>query len=92
MFIYLCNLESIDIFGTLKAGGPFYPLETGRRDSAVAFKEIAERELPSPQATISVILARFGTRGFNERETVSLFGSDLTSLLSTSLAMLLLCI
>ncbi|WZZ23936.1 hypothetical protein YC2023_007337 [Brassica napus] len=59
----------------LMAGGPFYPLETGRRDSVVAFKEIAERELPSPQASISVILARFGTRGFNERETVSLFGA-----------------
>ncbi|KAL0726381.1 hypothetical protein Bca4012_022474 [Brassica carinata] len=59
----------------LMAGGPFYPLETGRKDSVVAFKEIAERELPKPQASISVILASFATRGFNERETVSLFGA-----------------
>ncbi|CAH8384764.1 unnamed protein product [Eruca vesicaria subsp. sativa] len=59
----------------LMAGGPFYPLENGRKDSVVAFKEMAERELPTPQATISVILARFGTSGFYKRETVSLFGS-----------------
>ncbi|CAN8327342.1 unnamed protein product [Cochlearia groenlandica] len=59
----------------LVAGGPFYPLKTGRRDSAVAFKEIAQRELPPPQANLSVILARFASKGFNERETVSLFGA-----------------
>ncbi|CAA7025223.1 unnamed protein product [Microthlaspi erraticum] len=59
----------------LVAGGPFYPLETGRRDSVVAFREIADRELPSPQASLSVILASFSSRGFNERETVSLFGA-----------------
>ncbi|XP_024004416.1 putative Peroxidase 48 [Eutrema salsugineum] len=59
----------------LLAGGPFYPLETGRKDSVAAFKEIAERELPTPQANLSVILARFASRGFNERETVSLFGA-----------------
>ncbi|KAL1215823.1 putative Peroxidase 48 [Cardamine amara subsp. amara] len=59
----------------LLAGGPFYPLETGRKDSAVPFKLIAELELPSPQASLSVILASFASRGFNERETVSLFGA-----------------
>ncbi|CAH2076966.1 unnamed protein product [Thlaspi arvense] len=59
----------------LLAGGPFYPLETGRKDSALAFKEMAERELPPPQASLSVILARFASRGFNERETISLFGA-----------------
>ncbi|CAN8229525.1 unnamed protein product [Cochlearia groenlandica] len=59
----------------LVAGGPFYPLETGRKDSEVAFKSIAQQELPSPQASISVILASFASRGFNERETVCLFGA-----------------
>ncbi|XP_023634591.1 putative Peroxidase 48 [Capsella rubella] len=57
------------------AGGPFYPLETGRKDSAVAFKEIAQDQLPPPQATLSVILASFASRGFSVRETVSLFGA-----------------
>ncbi|XP_010432504.1 PREDICTED: putative Peroxidase 48 [Camelina sativa] len=59
----------------LVAGGPFYPLETGRKDSAVAFKKIAEDELPGPQANLSVIIARFASRAFSERETVSLFGA-----------------
>ncbi|CAH8274425.1 unnamed protein product [Arabidopsis lyrata] len=59
----------------LVAGGPFYPLETGRKDSAAAFREIAEQQLPAPDATLSEILERFSVRGFNERETVSLFGA-----------------
>lgn len=57
-----------------QAGGPSYRLQTGRKDSLVAFKDIAERELPSPRASLSVILARFASRGFNQQETVSLLG------------------
>ncbi|CAA7015190.1 unnamed protein product [Microthlaspi erraticum] len=41
----------------------------------VAFKNIAEQELPSPRASLSVILARFASRGFNQQETVSLLGA-----------------
>ncbi|KAM7254381.1 hypothetical protein ACFE04_003761 [Oxalis oulophora] len=59
----------------LLAGGPFYPLYTGRRDSTVAFPEKATYELPSPHDDLSETLASFSSRGFDERETVSLLGA-----------------
>ncbi|PON88462.1 Peroxidase [Trema orientale] len=57
------------------AGGPFYPVYTGRRDSTVAFSNHATDELPSPRDHLSLLLAAFASRGFDERETVSLFGA-----------------
>ncbi|XP_050231807.1 putative Peroxidase 48 [Mercurialis annua] len=60
--------------GVLQAGGPFYPLFTGRRDSTQSFSNMAENELPSPHADLSDTLASFASRGFDERETVSLLG------------------
>ncbi|KAJ0075812.1 hypothetical protein Patl1_34194 [Pistacia atlantica] len=61
--------------GVVLAGGPFYPLYTGRRDSLIAFSDVATFELPSPHGDLSETLASFGSRGFDLRETVSLFGS-----------------
>ncbi|KAF5726884.1 putative Peroxidase superfamily protein [Tripterygium wilfordii] len=57
------------------AGGPFYPLYTGRRDSNTSYRDIATYELPSPHADLSETLASFASRGFNERETVTLLGA-----------------
>ncbi|XP_044496563.1 LOW QUALITY PROTEIN: putative Peroxidase 48 [Mangifera indica] len=54
---------------------PFYPLYTGRRDSLIAFSDVATFELPSPQADLSETLAAFSSRVFDLRETVSLLGS-----------------
>ncbi|GLU22208.1 hypothetical protein SLE2022_383000 [Rubroshorea leprosula] len=62
------------------AGGPFYPLKTGRRDSTVAYSDMATYELPSPHADVSETLASFASRGFDERETVSLLGSHSTGI------------
>ncbi|XP_021298606.1 putative Peroxidase 48 [Herrania umbratica] len=59
----------------LLAGGPFYPLNTGRRDSTAAFSDSATNELPSPHADLSETLASFSSRGFDERETVALLGA-----------------
>ncbi|XP_031402615.1 putative Peroxidase 48 [Punica granatum] len=59
----------------LTVGGPFYPLQTGRRDSMISYAELAEHQLPSPFIDLSEILSSFGARGFNERETVSLLGA-----------------
>ncbi|KAH7565212.1 hypothetical protein ACOSP7_020541 [Xanthoceras sorbifolium] len=61
--------------GVVQAGGPFYPLFTGRRDSMVSFSDTATNELPSPQADLSETLASFASRGFDSRETVSLLGA-----------------
>ncbi|KAL0317226.1 UNVERIFIED_CONTAM: putative Peroxidase 48 [Sesamum angustifolium] len=52
------------------AGGPFYPLYTGRRDSIVAYPIIATYELPSPLDDLSKTIESFASRGFDERETV----------------------
>ncbi|KAF2323358.1 hypothetical protein GH714_034831 [Hevea brasiliensis] len=61
--------------GIVQAGGPFYPLLTGRRDGFRSFPDIATYELPSPLADLSETLASFASRGFDERETVSLLGA-----------------
>ncbi|CAH8352884.1 unnamed protein product [Eruca vesicaria subsp. sativa] len=53
---------------------PRYTLKTVQKDSMLAFKERAERELPSPHASLSEILSSFYSKGFNEREVVSLSG------------------
>ncbi|CAL5210708.1 unnamed protein product [Lathyrus oleraceus] len=57
------------------AGGPFYPLNTGRRDGSNSFAGIATDELPSPFADLSQMLASFKSRGFDEREMVTLLGA-----------------
>ncbi|KAL0299073.1 UNVERIFIED_CONTAM: putative Peroxidase 48 [Sesamum radiatum] len=62
----------------LMAGGPFYPLYTGRRDSIVAYPIIATYELPSPLDDLSKTVESFASRGFDERETVSLLGAHST--------------
>ncbi|KAK6148851.1 hypothetical protein DH2020_016376 [Rehmannia glutinosa] len=62
----------------LLAGGPFYPLYTGRKDSTVSFYDVASYELPSPQDDLSRTIESFASRGFDERETVSLLGAHST--------------
>ncbi|PNY00331.1 peroxidase 48-like protein, partial [Trifolium pratense] len=57
------------------AGGPFYPLYTGRRDGSNSFADIATDELPSPYADLSQIISSFKLRGFDEREMVTLLGA-----------------
>jgi peroxidase len=83
----------IIIHGVCKsqAGGPFYPLYTGRRDGTLSFRDVATHQLPSPDADLSETLASFASWGFDERETVSLLGTNLSSIvwLLLSLAILL---
>ncbi|XP_027344912.1 putative Peroxidase 48 [Abrus precatorius] len=57
------------------SGGPCYPLRTGRRDGSNSFSDIATYELPSPYGELSQTLAAFKSRGFNEREMVTLQGA-----------------
>ncbi|KAG7618319.1 hem peroxidase [Arabidopsis thaliana x Arabidopsis arenosa] len=52
-----------------------FPSLTLSSGFAAAYRDFAEHELPAPDATLSMILQRFSFRGFNERETVSLFGA-----------------
>ncbi|WCJ37052.1 Peroxidase superfamily protein [Euphorbia peplus] len=56
------------------AGGPFYPVFTGRRDSTQSYYHKAMTGIPSPFDNINRILELFSYKGFDERETVSLLG------------------
>ncbi|XP_027343000.1 putative Peroxidase 48 [Abrus precatorius] len=58
----------------LLAGGPFYPVLTGRRDSPQSFFAEATDQIPRPDDSVTRTLRLFSLRGFNERETVSLLG------------------
>ncbi|XP_004488796.1 putative Peroxidase 48 [Cicer arietinum] len=58
----------------LLAGGPFYPVLTGRRDSHQSFFVDATDQIPRPDDNITRTLHLFNLRGFNTRETVSLLG------------------
>ncbi|XP_019443725.1 PREDICTED: putative Peroxidase 48 [Lupinus angustifolius] len=58
----------------LLAGGPFYPVLTGRKDSHRSFFEEATNQIPRPDDNVTRTLHLFGLKGFNERETVSLLG------------------
>ncbi|CAL5187128.1 unnamed protein product [Lathyrus oleraceus] len=58
----------------LLAGGPFYPVLTGRRDSHQSFFEDATDQIPKPDDNITRTLHLFNLRGFSARETVSLLG------------------
>ncbi|KAF3438247.1 hypothetical protein FNV43_RR21008 [Rhamnella rubrinervis] len=60
--------------GIVLAGGPFYPIFTGRRDSIQSYHDEALAEIPRPDDNITQTLHLFSLRGFNERETVSLLG------------------
>lgn len=62
------------------AGGPSYPVLTGRGDSARAFYDEVGARIPSPNATYTVTLDAFARRGFTERETVALLGPSRSSL------------
>lgn len=82
------RLMGLVIHWRLQAGGPFYPLFTGRRDSTASFYAEAMAEIPRPDDNIRQTLHLFRLRGFNERETVSLLGTDQLLVLSSSLIQL----
>nr|XP_016451630.1 PREDICTED: putative Peroxidase 48 isoform X1 [Nicotiana tabacum] len=60
--------------GIVLAGGLYYPVLTGRRDSKESFFDEAMAEIPRPNGNISETLRLFSLRGFDERETVALLG------------------
>ncbi|KAH7511517.1 hypothetical protein ACOSQ2_027974 [Xanthoceras sorbifolium] len=60
--------------GILLAGGPYYPVFTGRRDSIQSYYQDAMNEVPGPDDNLDRILQLFSVKGFNKRETVSLLG------------------
>ncbi|XP_057773044.1 putative Peroxidase 48 [Salvia miltiorrhiza] len=62
----------------LLAGGQFYPVLTGRKDSIDAFQLNATTELPRPDDDFTKALRSFALKGFDARESVSLLGAHST--------------
>ncbi|GAV91658.1 LOW QUALITY PROTEIN: peroxidase domain-containing protein, partial [Cephalotus follicularis] len=60
--------------GIVLAGGPFYPVFTGRRDSLRSYFEEALAEIPRPDGNLTQTLNLFALREFSERETITLLG------------------
>ncbi|KAL6196790.1 hypothetical protein ACLB2K_032403 [Fragaria x ananassa] len=61
--------------GIILAGGPYYPVLTGRKDSTQSYFDEALEEIPRPDDNITHILHLFSSRGFSDRETVALLGA-----------------
>ena len=56
-----------------QAGGPFYPIQNGRRDGRRSKIEDT-RSLPPPFLNSTELINLFGNLGFNVREMVALSG------------------
>lgn len=61
--------------GVVLAGGPFYPVFTGRKDGTRSYYAEALSDIPKPDENITETIRLFGSRGFSEKETVALLGA-----------------
>ncbi|KAI3461051.1 hypothetical protein Pfo_017714 [Paulownia fortunei] len=57
------------------AGGPSYDVPLGRRDSRTANREGADRELPSPFASLDELESNFSAKGLDSTDLVALSGA-----------------
>lgn len=74
--MHTCPLEFPDVFiCNRKAGGPYYPVFTGRKDSTRSHYAEAMRDIPGPFDDVNSFLHLFSVRGFSMREIVSLLGT-----------------
>ncbi|XP_024395981.1 peroxidase 21 isoform X2 [Physcomitrium patens] len=61
--------------GAQVLGGPAIKLKTGRKDSRVSLKSVADTGIPTPQSNVSFVLDYFSKMGINTEETVALLGA-----------------
>ncbi|CAM6120960.1 unnamed protein product [Calypogeia fissa] len=61
--------------GTVSAGGPYWDVEFGRRDSRTACLSCANTQLPSPFSNVSTLTAAFAAKGLNQVDMVALSGA-----------------
>ncbi|KAJ7538851.1 hypothetical protein O6H91_11G065600 [Diphasiastrum complanatum] len=59
----------------LLAGGPYFPLATGRRDGLTSIAKLAEVNLPNPFDNITALISSFTRRGFEVADMVALLGA-----------------
>ncbi|KAL3675914.1 hypothetical protein R1sor_025862 [Riccia sorocarpa] len=60
---------------TFLAGGPWWPVGLGRRDSRVSNDLSADGNLPFPVFPFDILVANFASKNFNAREMVVLSGA-----------------
>ncbi|XP_028760908.1 peroxidase 40 [Neltuma alba] len=56
------------------SGGPSWEVQVGRRDSFSANKQAANNDIPAPNSTVEVLLAKFQNVGLSLRDMVALSG------------------
>ncbi|KAK4764752.1 hypothetical protein SAY86_025842 [Trapa natans] len=59
----------------IMAGGPYYHVRLGRRDSRLSRASLVEPFLPRANMTVSQLIALFSSRGFTAQEMVALVGA-----------------
>lgn len=59
----------------MQAGGPYYPVKQGRRDSKVSLASKVRPNLPRANATVDDLLRLFRSKGLTRRDLVALSGA-----------------
>ncbi|PIN08078.1 Peroxidase [Handroanthus impetiginosus] len=57
------------------AGGPFYPVELGRRDGRISTKASVQHRLPGPDFNLDQLVTMFATHGLKLTDLVALSGA-----------------
>ncbi|KAJ3670758.1 hypothetical protein LUZ60_008184 [Juncus effusus] len=57
------------------AGGPYYPVKKGRKDSKVSLAFKVRRNLPRTNATVDDLLRLFSSKGLTARDLIALIGA-----------------
>lgn len=63
------------LFVTKQSHGPWYDVETGRRDGNVTVAEYVDNDLPPPDSNIVDVKTFFSVKSLNSKDIAVLFGS-----------------
>lgn len=59
----------------LQSGGPYWDVESGRRDSFSASRNDANNDIPKPTFNVPQLVANFNNVGLTEKDVVALSGN-----------------
>ena len=59
----------------MQAGGPFYPVELGRRDGRISTIASVQHRLPSPNFNLDQLNALFSSHGLDQTDMIALSGN-----------------
>lgn len=58
----------------LQSGGPTWEMQMGRKDSITASKGAANSNIPGPNSTVDMLVAKFESAGLTLKDMVALSG------------------